>query len=330
MKNNRNNEKIYKAVIIGAGKIAAGYDTPKSKAVLTHAHALSRNPRVDLVGISDVDSVRGTAEARKWKTTYWVDVDTMFTEVNPDIIVVATPTETHKDLLLKAFKAQPKVIIVEKPVVNEKSEMQSIRLAQVESKVPVIVNFRRRFDRTVAEVQSGLLKGTYGKVLSANALYSKGILHNGSHLIDLVRYFFGEMTMGKMSFVVHDFPEGAPSLGGVATFERCPQFYFMAGDERSFYVFELSILTEKYRIRFTDEGRKLTVEAVVNDKIYPDDKVLGPAKVKKTHLAESMVRMVEHAVCVADGIDVSFSSLEDALKTQETCYKLLASCKKNI
>lgn len=328
MKNSKDNKKIYTAVIIGAGKIAAGYDTPQSKAVLTHAHALSNNRRVDLVGISDTDSTRGKREARKWKTAYWADVHTMLTEVNPDIIVIATPTETHKDLLIEAFKAKPKVIIVEKPVVNERSEMQSIRLASMKAGVPVLVNFRRRFDRVVHEVREGLIQGTYGTVLSANALYSKGILHNGSHLIDLARYFFGEMTSGKMSFSVDDFPEGAPSLGGVATFERCPQFYFMAGDERSFYVFEMTILTEKYRIRFINEGRDVTFEKVVRDRVYPEDRVLGPTKIRKTALADAMVHMVEHAVRVADGNEKSRSSLEDALKTQETCYKLLASFKK--
>jgi len=326
MKNN--NKKIYKAVIIGAGKIAAGYDTPKSKAVLTHAHALLNNPRIELVGIADTDGVRGKIEARKWKTAYWVDVHAMLTHVNPDIIVIATPNETHKDLLLEAFKAKPKVIIVEKPVVNEKSEMQSVRRASVKAGVPVIVNFRRRFDRTVSEVREGLIKGTYGRVLGANALYSKGILHNGSHLIDLARYFFGEMTDSKMSFAVDDFPPGAPSLGGVATFERCPQFYFMAGDERSFYVFEMTILTEKYRIRFINEGRDVTFEEVVRDRVYPEDCVLGPTKVRKTALADAMVCMVEHAVRVADGEESPLTSLEDALKTQESCYKLLASFKK--
>jgi predicted dehydrogenase len=327
MKNNKNIYR-YKAVIIGAGKIGSGYDTPKSKAVLTHAHALSNNPRIELVGITDTDSVRGKAEARKWKTVYWADMRTMLIEVNPDIIVIATPSETHKDLLREAFKVKPKVIIVEKPVVNKKSEMNSIRRAGSKAGVPVVVNFRRRFDGTVSEVRDGLIKGTYGRVLSASALYSKGILHNGSHLIDLARYFFGEMTSSKMSFAVEDFPSGEPSLGGVATFEHCPQFYFMAGDERSFYVFEMTILTEKYRIRFIHEGRTVTFEEVVRDRVYPEDFVLGPIKVRKTALANAMVRMVEHVVQVADGTESSRVSLEDALKTQESCYKLLASFKK--
>ncbi len=328
MKNTRNNKNKYKAVIIGAGNIAAGYDTSKSRDILTHAHALSNNSRVDLVGISDIDSVRGKAEAKKWSTVFFADNKTMFNETKPDIVVIATSSNTHKTLLLEVLTQKPKVIILEKPAVHAKTEIAPVRRAAKKSGVPVIVNFRRRFDHSVHEVRNELIAGTYGRILSASALYSKGVVHNGSHMIDLARYLFGEMTSGKMSFAVDDFPEGAPSLGGVATFERCPQFYFMAGDERSFYVFEMSIVTEKYRIRFIDEGRNISVEKVVHDKVYPDDRVLGPAKVKKTHLAESMSCMAEHAVRVADGTEESRSSLEDALKTQETCYRLLASRKK--
>lgn len=321
-------KKTYNAVIIGAGKIACGFDTPKSKTVLTHAHALSINPNTTLVGIADTDGVKGMFEAKKWKTTYFADATKMLDNTHPDIIVIATPNNTHKDMLLLALTYKPKVIIVEKPLVNEKSEMSIIRNAGKKSGVPVIVNFRRRFDNTVNEVRDSLIKGKYGSVLSAHATYSKGMLHNGSHIIDLARYLFGEMTSAKAHFQVHDYSEGEPSLGGIATFERCPQFYLMAGDERSFYIFEMTILTEKYRIRFINEGRNVTLEQVVRDKVYPEDRVLGPEKMRKTKLDEAMTRMIEHAVRVAEGKESSHSSLLEGLKTQEACYQLLSSFKK--
>lgn len=320
--------KKYNAVIIGAGKIASGYDTPKSKAVLTHAHALTNNPRTQLVGISDIDSVRGAVEAKKWKTSFFADTHDMLRALTPEIIVIATPNATHTEMLALALSHNPKVIIMEKPVVHEQSAMKAIRALSKKTTVPVVVNFRRRFDGVVSEIRGALLKGKYGSILSASALYSKGVVHNGSHMIDLARYLFGEMTSSKMHFSVDDFSAGEPTLGGVATFERCPQFYLMTGDERSFYVFEMSIVTEKCRIRFVDEGRVVLFEEVVKDTVYPDDRVLGKAKSKPTKLAESMSRMVEHAIRVADGKERSHSSLADALETQATCYKLLSSFKK--
>ncbi len=321
-------KKKYKAVIIGAGKIASSFDTPKSKHVLTHAHALTQHPRVSLVGIADVDPVRGKTEAKKWGTQYFASQIEMINVCTPDIIVIATPNSTHKKILLEALKAKPRVIILEKPAVNEKHEVGVVRRTAKIARVPVIVNFRRRFDPSVTEVRDALIKGKYGSILVAHALYTKGILHNGSHLIDLARYLFGEMTSAKAHFSTDDFSEGEPTIGGIATFERCPQFYLMAGDERSFYVFELTIVTEKYRICFRDEGMNISVEKVQQDTYYPGVSILGSSKTTKTKLTQAMTTMVNHAVQVADGGEESHSSLENALLTQEACYKLSASFKK--
>lgn len=320
--------KKYKAVIIGAGRIACGFDAPDSKQVLTHAHALTADPRVILSGITDIDSVKGKKEAKKWKTEFFEDHHSMLTSIKPDIVVIATPDHAHKDMLLEVLAYKPKVVILEKPAVNKKSDIRIVRTASRNPYTEIIVNFRRRFDPTVEQIRDDLIKGRYGSVLSASATYTKGVLHNGSHVIDLARYLFGEMKTSKTFFAVDDFPEGDPSLGGIATFERCPQFYLMTGDERSFYILEFEILTEKRRIRFIDEGRRCVTQKVVADTVYKGDQVLGESKVIKTKLPDAMRNMVAHAVRVADKSERSRASIEDALKTQEACYKLLDSFKR--
>ena len=321
-------KKIYNAVIIGAGNIASRFDTPKSAIVLTHAHALSNHPRIKLMGMMDTNVINGKKEAKKWQTNFYADYREMLNEVQPDIVVVATPSVTHKEILIDVLHSKPKVVIMEKPVVDEKREIALIRRVALKSGVPVIVNFRRRFDPALLEVRDALMKGTYGAVLSGSAMYSKGVMHNGSHMMDLARYFFGEILSAKAMHAVDDFKGGKPTISGFATFERCPQFYFMAGDERSFYIFEFEIVTEKYRIRFIDEGRYVSTQKVERDTMYKDDRVLGKTKVKESKLNEAMTRMVTHAVGVADGVVQPHSSLEEGLRTQEACYKFLESLKK--
>ena len=46
---------MYRAALIGAGKIGSGYDDPHSKDFLTHAHAIVQNPRLSLVALVDTD-----------------------------------------------------------------------------------------------------------------------------------------------------------------------------------------------------------------------------------------------------------------------------------
>ena len=57
---------MYKALIIGAGQIAGGYDNPNDKSILTHAHAYSNNSNVELLGFYDVNYEAAEKMAEKW------------------------------------------------------------------------------------------------------------------------------------------------------------------------------------------------------------------------------------------------------------------------
>ncbi|OGG74750.1 hypothetical protein A3A37_01365 [Candidatus Kaiserbacteria bacterium RIFCSPLOWO2_01_FULL_52_36] len=312
----------YRVAIIGAGRIAAGFDTLRSRHVLTHAHAIVSNRRLKLVGITDTDEGRGKHEARKWEADFYPDMEGMLAYLEPDIVVIATPDETHTDTLLRVLRTHPGLIICEKPAASDPKDIPKIRSAERERGVPVIVNFRRRFDPTVRDIQRDMLRERFGKIISASALYTKGLFHNGSHAIDLARLFFGEMTNAKAHFIVDDFEKGSPSVGGVAAFERCPQFYLMTGDERYFSLFEFEILTEKKRLRFINEGFSLVSQDVVPDPVFKGYSTLGKESVRKTGLIRSMSFLMKNAVAVLDGTEEPISSLEEALKTESTCLKL--------
>jgi len=315
-------KKIYHAVIIGTGQIASGFDTPRSRNVLTHAHALTKHPRIKLVGMMDVDFKKGKNEARKWKTKFYPDIESMLEDEKPDIVAITTPDDTHKKILLSVMRTSPGLIILEKPIVKKKQEITEVKKALGKYPVPIIVNFRRRFDSTVSTLREEFLSGVHGKILSANASYSKGTMHTASHAIDLARYLFGDMRSSIMSFRVNDFTHDDPSVGGVMTFERCPQFYLMNGDERCFSLFEFEILTEKGRLRFIDEGFSLITQEIIPDPIFKGYRILGSPKIQKTKLINAMPSLIEHAVMVLDGKEVIRSTVEDAIATQEACFIL--------
>ena len=316
-------KKMYKAVIIGAGRIASSFDAPKSKNVLTHAHALVKHPRVELVGMMDVDSIHGKKEAKKWKTNFYSDLELMLKATSPEIVVIATPDETHLSILLDLMKKNTPLIICEKPVVTKRSDIAKVHLAAKQSKSAVLVNFRRRFDPTINKLRNDLVRGKYGTVLSANAVYTKGILHNGVHFIDLARHLFGEVRSSNMVFRVNDLALGAPSLGGTATLERCSQFYLMNADERKYSVAEFEIFTAKKRFLFFHEGFTLMTEEVVPDPVFKGDHTLGKRKIEATGLIRSMSGLIDNAVAVLEGRETPHASLLDALRTHETCFQLL-------
>jgi predicted dehydrogenase len=319
---------IHRAVIIGAGRIACGYDAPQSRHVLTHAHALVKHPRFLLSGITDIDSIRGKKEARKWKTEFFHDTDTMLLKVEPDVVIIATPPDTHANLLQKIAAKKPKLIICEKPVISSKAEGEVLRQYFSQNSIPVIINFSRRFDPTIYRERDMLMKGKYGRVISANAIYSNGFLNNGSHVMDLARFLFGEMTEAKAFAGIPDHGEEDRSIAGFATFERCPQFSFMTGDERLYSVFEFNVFTERKRLQFVNFGVELRVQDVVSDPVFKGFRGLAKPKTLKTEFSKALPNLFDHVVSVLEGKTAPLSSLEDGIKTQEACFKLLASFKK--
>jgi predicted dehydrogenase len=322
MKNEKDSK--YRVAIIGAGNIGARFDTPDSKEILTHAHAFSANPKTALLGITDTDAAKAGDAAKRWKTEAYQDVDS-FMQKNPDIVIIATPDSTHRELLEKTLKYAPRLIICEKPIVENFADVENLRSTLSAYQTPVIVNFSRRFDGRVVRLGKELAEGSYGTVVSAHALYSKGTHHIGSHLFDLLRFFFGELTAASASFSIDDYP-GDPSYGGVATFERCPKLYIEAMDSRVVSAFEIDILTEKKRVRLTQEGFFLEIQDIVSDPVYEGYQMFGDAKREPTELKGAMAELARHAVSVLEGEKPRVTA-EDALKTFEACEAFARSYK---
>lgn len=315
----------YRAALIGAGRIACGFDTPGSSHVLTHAHAIQKSARIDLAAIVDTDPAVGKREAAKWGTIHFEDIETMFASVAPDIVVIATPDHTHAALLEAVVQRTPRLVICEKPIATNAEELT--RMQAQKSTVPIVVNFSRRFDAVTLEIAAQLEQGAYGAVISAHATYVRGVRHNGSHLFDLARLFFGEMTEAAAHGSVDDFTPEDPTIGGFAAFERCPRLYVAPGDGRHAALFELDILTEKKRIRFVDEGAEVILQDVIDDPIYAGFRILGEEVRRPTGLRESLPNLYAHALDILDGTSVPRSTLPSALRTHEACEMFASSLK---
>ena len=80
---------MYSALIIGAGQIASGFDSPQDKAILTHAHAYKNNPDIDFLGFYDVDYKKAESAAQKWGVNSYKE------PVKADIISICVPDEYH-------------------------------------------------------------------------------------------------------------------------------------------------------------------------------------------------------------------------------------------
>ncbi|MFH1077806.1 MAG: Gfo/Idh/MocA family oxidoreductase [Patescibacteria group bacterium] len=314
-------DKRFRAAIVGAGSIAALYDTPRSRGILTHAHAFFRHPKTDLVGICDIDPRAAAKAARRWGCTAYADLGAMLRETAPDIVSVCTPDTDHVATLLRVAKARPRLVICEKPVAPDMRGLRTV--AKAYTRIPLLVNFSYRFGPRLRDFRDGLRSGAYGKVLTASAIYVKGLRHNGSHIIDLARFLFGDVVSACALGSRVDFHREDSCVSAVLSFRRCPEFHLMIGDARRAFMFELDVVCEKRRFRLVDVGFRLEEQAVTSDATYPSYRTLGNPSAHASGMDMAMLGMADNAVRHLDRGEPLACVLADAEETQAVCDTLL-------
>jgi myo-inositol 2-dehydrogenase/D-chiro-inositol 1-dehydrogenase len=136
---------------IGAGRIG-----------LIHAASVAASPKAELYGITDPNTAAASAIAKQYGAKI-LEIDAGLTDKNVDAVLIASPTNTHADLIIKAARAG-KAIFCEKPVdLNIERVRESLRVVE-ECKVPLFLGFNRRFDPSFRALYDALKAGRVGKL----------------------------------------------------------------------------------------------------------------------------------------------------------------------
>ncbi|HEU5474106.1 MAG TPA: Gfo/Idh/MocA family oxidoreductase [Actinophytocola sp.] len=134
-----------------------------------HAANLAALPSVDEVLLFDPVPGRAEQAARTLGpgSTAVATLDELLAA--GDGVLVATPTDTHPELLRRCLAAKVPVLC-EKPVAGDLAALAGL-VAEVEaSGVPVLVGFQRRFDPAVVELHRRIRAGDLGTVYQVRAI----------------------------------------------------------------------------------------------------------------------------------------------------------------
>lgn len=318
-KNKRKKAKRYTAVIIGAGRIGAGFDTLKSKDVLTHAHAYVRHPDVELVGICDLDAAHALKAAKKWRTRAFTSIDAMLEEMQPDLVSVCVPDSHHISVLKQVATYKPKLVICEKPLATRLSEARAIVRLYKKNHIPLVVNLSRRFDPRIQEVRAAFLKGTYGKALAATATYANGVIHNGTHMVDLLHFIFGKRVSQRALVRMPGLHDQDPGVGAFLSFETCKQAYLIAGDAKHYSIVELDLYFEKHRVRLCDFGFPMMEQEAETSVRFPGFRTLSKPRLKSGGWSMAAYHLIDNCVGhLRKGIPLICTG-DDAIQAQESC-----------
>lgn len=255
---------MYQCAIVGCGAIAGGYDTPDSPLVRTHAKAFMHHPECNLAGVCDLSE----NIAQEFALTWGAEVSSssfsyLLKTTQPDLVSICTQANSHKELLDLAIQAGVSYVWLEKPAAPSTAELNKMITAVSESDTQVWVNYFRHYDVGFQKVKEVL--PTLGHIQHVNAFYTKGLRHNGSHLIDLLHWFFGMVTDVSPVKLASD--QDYPMLDAILTAGDVP-IYLKSFDHRAFELFEVDIIGTHGRIRIHDGGQQITFEGVTEGKYY--------------------------------------------------------------
>lgn len=311
----------YKAVIIGCGSIGAlkpdKFDSPNSKNVLTHANAIFRNLDMELIGFIDSDISKLKSANRKWALSRG-----RWDSSKADIIVVSTPTETHKSVIDNIIdNLNPKIVIAEKPLCNNLRDCNNI---SKRSLFPIAVNYNRRFEPRHQEIAKAMdhLSRT-GQIYGCRVMYGRGLMRDGCHALDLMRWWFGNMITAKKTNVIVDSQYG-PSTGFVSEYEKCKQVVFTPVDSRKVGLFEINIITGVGEYRLTNNGTKLKMRSVVQGDEWGNYPTLGGSSLhQKTMLTNTLPLLYDNVLKYLRGEAKLKCISDDALKVWEDYEKIM-------
>jgi predicted dehydrogenase len=314
-------------LIIGAGRIGAFFDKPGSKHVLTHAHAFSMHPGFTLLGFHDTDRRKASKAASVWGGQA-AEIDQFFEE-RVDVVSIAVPDAYHYPLLRKIAAYPVGIVFLEKPVATTMGHARKIAETYRKKKVPVCLNYRRRFVPDFQAIRAAIGSGRYGDFVGGTGYYGKGLLHNGSHMIDLLRFLVAEPRSFTVIDHSLDYSRDDPSVSVVLRMDGGQNFVMRHIDHRLYTLFEMDLFFERARLRIVDSGFTVEMHEIKKDRIFSGYRNMEKTRESGTSLKNALYYAAENIYRhMRNGVPLA-CTLHDGLQDMALCSRIITAVKKN-
>ncbi len=284
---------IPRVAIIGCGNIGCRWEG-ECDAVWTHAAAW-QGLEVELAAVAEPDPKLRSACAKRYGiAAQYADWSELFAAERIDILSLATPTPLRRAVIEASLTAGVRALWCEKPLATTLAEAMGIRDAVKAAGAILAVNYLRRWDPGIERLAACVRAGELGEPRQVVGRYTKGLLNNGSHLLDLLQICFGTpQRMRVLRVCEDDYSPMAPSLDvqieytdGHGTFPA----YLLCTDQRDYALFELDILGSCGRIELCRSGCELRQARIGPDPNFPGYQILYPPEPVAGALPQAMRR----------------------------------------
>ena len=183
--------KQYSVGIIGLGNIAQGFDEPTDGLIRTHLKAFLRHPAFVIRALHDLNPEHSSHVLNRWGIKNQGIESNADAVLQCDVVCICTPDFTHAELVVNALAGATQVVVCEKPLALTMEQVGIIECAVKQYGRSLLVNYSRRFVPQFRAVADNIQAKEFGELLSIRAKYYGGLLHIGSHILDLLQWFVG-------------------------------------------------------------------------------------------------------------------------------------------
>ncbi len=175
-----------------------------------HARVMAALKDYQVVALCDLDEAvaREAAPHTEGVRTY-TDFEDMLREEQPDVVAVATPTDSHARLTIAAAQSGVQGICCEKPMATCMADGRRMLAACRESGAALIVNHQRRMGPDLVKMRRLILEGAIGEPYLLRGTCAGDVLSDGTHLVDSLRWLAADEEAAWVLGQVHREPPPA-------------------------------------------------------------------------------------------------------------------------
>lgn len=327
--------ETFKAGIIGCGRIGCSFDDdPKRTYIATHAGAYNNAKEINLVALADVDELK----LKKYKDKFnvrsiYTDYREMLEKEKLDILSICTWNDTHYDITKEAVKANVKAIFCEKPIASKLEDAKKMVELCEKNNILLMIDHQRRFCTFHQAVKKFLEEKKLGDIQQTTFHYTAGIANTGSHMFDLLRFFFGDVEWIYAVKSKNPSPnEKDSNFDGIIHFKNNLNCSIQALDVKKFLAFDLDIIGTEGRFRLTHSGFDYEYDTTQESRVFSGYRELSKSNtspIDRDMKREPMLNGVKHLIDCLKNNKTPISSGTDGIKSLELICAFHESARKN-
>ncbi len=300
-------------------------DSKPSTTHLSHLSSTVKNPQFNLLGCIDPsEKARKLAQAI-YGVTVFSNLEEFLLEHKPDVLIVAANTENLVPLCSEILtKYYPKLILIEKPISYNLVEAQ--QLLKLERRVPtnILVNYTRRADPAFCSVKDEIKSSRFLGPFLGSGCYSGGFMNNGSHMLDLLQFYFGHIRNFKVIEKSALFPKDY-SVDVKLKFDDCTFILYSLRNVK-FQTFEFQIYGNEKSLQLLSGSNGLQWRGInYNQKTSQPSFLSGNPKKIETEMAYSQFNVSKELIRFLSLGESHLTTLEQGVKTLQIMNSILAS-----